>query len=67
MKTTTNKIITCTNGNRRNKISGSRITVKDSAGNIIDRFRVPKHNGVKYCNDYPNGKYGKRFFAALSA
>ena len=63
----TKKIITCTNGNNRNGINGSRITIKDTAGNLIDRFTVTKHNGVKYCKDYPKGIYGKRFFEALNS
>ena len=60
------KTVTCTNGNRTNGISGSRITIKDSMGNVIDRFVVTRRNGVKYCNDYPNGIYGKRYFKALN-
>lgn len=56
--------ITCTSGNRKNGIRGSRITIY-SNNNIIDRFEVSKWDGVKYCNDYPNGKHGKRFFLAV--
>lgn len=57
--------ITCTNGNRKNGISGSRITVAVGE-KIVDRFAVPKRNGVKYCYKYQNGQYGKRLQNAIN-
>jgi hypothetical protein len=57
--------ITNTQGNRKNGIKGSRVSIYTDAGELVDRFVVPKYWGVKYCKDYPNGKYGKRFFSAI--
>jgi hypothetical protein len=56
--------ITCTHGNSKNLISGSRITIYANS-KIVDRFEVTSRYGVSYCKNYPNGKYGKRYFAAL--
>lgn len=56
--------ITCTNGNSRNGIRGSRITVRAKDGKIIDRFLVSSAWGIKYCLDHPGGTYGKRFMKA---
>ena len=58
--------ITCTNGNRKNGIGGSRITVYGKNGEIIDRFEVPARGGKYYCEKYPGGEYGKRYRAALA-
>lgn len=57
--------ITQTNGNAKNGITGSSITVWNSGGTICDRFTVPSRNARKYCQDFPRGKYGKRFSAAI--
>lgn len=57
--------ITCTNGNSRNGISGSRVTVWNAAGEVVDRFEVPKRAGHVYCENHPGGRYGKRFAKAV--
>jgi hypothetical protein len=58
--------ITSTNGSRANGISGSRLTVWDG-DKIVDRFEVPKHNGLAYCLKYENGAYGRRLRAAVES
>lgn len=61
--------ITNTNGNQRNGIRGSRVTIYDNDNNIVDRFVVPTMycNAAQYCYRHPTGQYGKRFFAAIEA
>lgn len=59
------KTVTCTNGNKKNGISGSRVTIWNSDGTIQDRFEVPKMNGKEYCRIHKNGKYGQRFTKAM--
>jgi hypothetical protein len=59
-------IVTCTNGNAKNRINGSRVTIWDHTGEIVDRFEVPKFNGQVYCRRYPSGKYGQRYQAAVT-
>ena len=59
--------ITCTNGNKANGVSGSRITVWADDGSIVDRFEVPKRNGVQYCLTHEHGKYGRRFREAAES
>lgn len=57
--------ITCTKPNAINKLKGSRVTIKDDNKVIIDQFEVPAYKAVKYCQDHPTGKHGKRFAAAV--
>jgi len=57
--------VTCTNGSNSNGIRGSRITIYNSDGTIQDRFVVPKHFGIRYCQKHPTGEYGERYFEGL--
>lgn len=57
--------ITCTNGNARNGISGSRVTVRADSGAVVDVIHVPARNGPRYCEMHPGGRYGKRYAEAL--
>jgi len=58
--------ITQMNGNAKNNLRGQRITITADDGSIVDRFVVTSRTGaVRYCNMYPRGKYGRRYFAAL--
>ena len=59
------KKITVMNGNRANGIKGQRISIWDGT-ELVDRFVVPKYEGVKYCREHPNGYYGKRFRDAMN-
>ena len=55
--------ITCTNGNRRNGIKGSRIRIYKEK-EIVFELEVPARNGLAYCKKHPTGWYAKKFFAA---
>lgn len=55
-----------TSGNSRNGIKGSRVTIRNNAGHIVDRFVVPHWSAKYYCSKHPNGKYGKRYAAAVA-
>ncbi len=57
--------VTQMNGNAENNIRGSRVSIWTDDGEIVDQFIVPKWNGPQYCKDYPGGKYGKRYQAAI--
>ncbi len=59
--------ITQTNGNNRNGIKGSRITVRTNEGKIVDQFVVPSRDARGYCARYPGGKYGQRLADACKA
>lgn len=59
-------IITQTNGNKRNNISGSRITIRTDDGEMVDQFEVPTRWGRKYCEEHPNGQYGQRYQRAIA-
>ena len=59
--------VTCTNGNARNKILGSRVTVRADDGTLVDQFTVTARNGAYYCAQHPTGRYGQRYLAAQSA
>ena len=52
--------ITQTNGNSRNGIKGSRISVYTDAGELIDRFVVPSRNAQAYCDRHDTGRYALR-------
>ena len=58
--------ITQMNGNSSNGQKGSRITVWDNNGEIVDRFVVPSQNARGYCAKHPNGYYGKRLAQAIA-
>ena len=58
--------LTCTTGNARNGIKGSRVTVRDSQGRLVDRFEVPARNGRRYCEQHPTGQYGQRYQQAIA-
>lgn len=62
----TNIKVTQTNGNSKNGIRGSRLSFYSAKNELIDRFVVPHRNAKWYCQQYPNGKYGKRYFALLN-
>ena len=55
-----------TNGNARNGIRGTRISIWDKNSKLIDRFEVPVKYGHarEYCEKHITGKYGKRFALA---
>lgn len=59
--------VTQTNGNSTNKIRGSRLSFYDDKNQLVDRFVVPHRNAKWYCRQYPNGKYGRRYSAALGS
>jgi len=56
-----------TNGNSRNKIKGTRLSIWDNNGKLIDRFEVPVKYGHarEYCEDHPTGEYGTRYAKAI--
>jgi len=56
-----------TNENSRNGIKGTRLSIWDDAGNLIDRFEVSVKFGRarEYCEDHPTGEYGKRYAKAI--
>ena len=57
--------ITETNGNSKNGIRGQRLSFYVD-GELVDRFVVTSKYGAKrYCQNHPNGKYGKRYFENL--
>ena len=53
--------ITCSNGNAKNKISGSRIRVYTDNGELLGEVTVPMRNGKEYVKRWPNGIYGKQY------
>ena len=57
-----------TNGNSRNGIKGTRLSIWGDEGNLVDRFEVPVKFGHarEYCEDHPTGKYGTRYTAAIN-
>jgi len=60
---------TCTNGNARNGINGSRVRVwaeLKSGYVLVDEMTIPKRNGVAYCEKYKGGAYGKWFDSACA-
>jgi hypothetical protein len=57
--------VTQTNGNAKNGIRGSRLTIWAKNGKLIDRFIVPSYNGQQYCKKHPGGKYAKRLQKAI--
>lgn len=62
--------ITETNGNSRNGINGSRISVYAEIGEnlyLVDRFEVPvkKCRATSYCTKHVEGYYGRRYHAAI--
>lgn len=57
--------ITCTNPNKKNGFKDSRITIKTDKKEIVDQFFVPSRNAIKYCQEHPTGKHGKRFAEAV--
>ena len=59
--------ITQTNGNNRNGIKGSRITVRTNEGMIVDQFVVPSRDAKSYCERHPGGRYGRRLAIATAA
>lgn len=59
--------ITQTNGNSRNGIKGSRITVRTNEGEIVDQFVVPSRDAQRYCARYPSGRYGRRLAIAINS
>lgn len=61
-----NYSITQTNGNSRNNVKGSRLSVWNKSRQLIDRFTVPSQNGRGYCRRHPNGEYAKRLAQAIA-
>ena len=61
--------ITCSHGGSRNldALPGSRIRFYRDDGSLYDSFCVPKHDGVRYCERYAGGQYGRRYFANVRA
>ena len=62
--------ITETNGNSKNSINGSRISVYAEVGEslyLVDRFEVPvmKTRASAYCVKHHNGYYGRRYHEAI--
>ncbi len=57
--------ITQTNGNETNGIRGSRLSVWNEAGELIDRFVVPSYDAQGYCKKHPAGTYAKRLQEAI--
>lgn len=57
-----------TNGNSRNGIKGTRLSIWDDEGNLIDQFEVPVKFGKarEYCEKHPTGQYGTRYAAAIN-
>ena len=58
--------ITHTNGNARNGIRQSRVSVYLDDGALVDRFPIPARGGVWYCEKWPNGQYGRRYYEAIA-
>jgi len=52
--------ITQTNGNSRNGIKGSRLSIYTDDGVLVDRFVVPSRNARAYCDRHPTGRYALR-------
>lgn len=57
--------ITQTNGNSNNGIKGSRISVWNDKGELVDRFTVPSQNAQGYCRRHPSGSFAQRLAAAI--
>ena len=57
--------ITCTHGNSKNGIKGSRITITSDDGTVVDQFIVPSPRGKQYCEQHAGGQYGRRYHAAI--
>jgi len=57
-----------TNGNARNGINGTRLSIWDDEGHLIDRFEVPVKFGHarEYCEAHPTGMYGRRYIQAIT-
>lgn len=53
-----------TNGNGKNGIKGSLLKIY-GGGRLIDSFTIPTRNGTWYCEQYPGGKYGRRYHEAV--
>jgi hypothetical protein len=58
-----------TNGNARNGIRGTRLSIWDENDNLVDRFEVPVKFGRarEYCEAHPTGEYGQRFTKAVES
>ena len=58
-----------TNGNARNGIRGTRLSIWDDTENLIDRFEVPVKFGRarEYCEAHPTGQYGVRVTVAMNS
>jgi len=58
-----------TNGNAKNKIQGTRLSIWSDDGILQDRFEVPVKFGRarEYCENHPTGIYGLRYTAAINA
>lgn len=58
--------ITQTNGNSKNGIKGSRLSVWNANGELVDRFTVPSQDAQRYCRKHPGGRFAKRLAAAVA-
>ena len=58
--------ITQTNGNTRNGIKGSRLSIWREDGSLVDRFAVPARHALGYCQKHPGGQYAKRLRDAVA-
>lgn len=58
--------ITQMNGNSKNGQKGSRLSVRNAKGELIDQFIVPSINAKGYCKKHPNGVYGRRLAKAIA-
>lgn len=58
--------VTCMNGNRKNRVWGSRVSVYTNRGTLVERFHVPKRYGTAYCEKHPTGYYGKLLRRAIA-
>ena len=55
-----------THGNAKNGIKGTKLSIWNWRGKLVDSFVVPVRFGAKkYCTDHPTGKYGKRYSKAV--
>lgn len=57
--------ITSTNGNAKNGLRGSRVTIRASDGKIVDSFEMPGGSGLIHCKDKPHSYYGTRYRMAV--
>jgi hypothetical protein len=57
--------VTQSNGNGKNGIIGSRVTITTDKGEIVDRFTIPTRNARNYIDAHPNSNYTERYNAAV--